>query len=208
MKKILYVILHGEVYKERYFNIKNTWGVNRDLLFYGDYEDNTKEIIKVSNNTSYNSNEEKHINVLKFLNKNTKYEYDWFFFCDDDTFVNVNKLEELLPTFDVNCVHGSVLVNSWGSDSTFIYCSGGAGYLINHKLLEKINLGLKNHNTGYSDVSLGLSLREMGINNINSTLFNSQPPSNYDYSLDDIKDYVSFHYIKTEDDMKKMLEKL
>ena len=80
--------------------------------------------------------------------------------------------------------------------------------LINHKLLEKINLGLKNYNTGYSDVSLGLSLREMGINNINSTLFNSQPPSNYGYSLDDIKNYISFHYIKTEDDMKKMLEKL
>ena len=208
MKKILYVILHGEVNKERYFNVKNTWGVNSDLLFYGDYEDDSKGIIKVSDDKSYRSNEEKHINVFKYLLQNPKYNYEWFFFCDDDTFVNVNKLEELLTTFDVNYVHGSVLVNSWGSDSSFAYCSGGAGYLINYKLLEKINLGLKNHNTGYSDVSLGLSLREMGINNVNHILFNSQPPSNYGYSLDDIKDYVSFHYIKTEDDMKKMLEKL
>ena len=98
MKKILYVILHGEVYKERYHNIKDTWGKDKDLLFYGDYEDIDKGIIKVSENKSYRSNEEKHINVLKYFNENSNYNYEWFFFCDDDTFVNVNKLEELLPT--------------------------------------------------------------------------------------------------------------
>ena len=70
MKKILYVILHGSINKERFYNIKETWGSNVDTLFYSDYEELDKNIIKVSNRNDYHSNEEKHINVLKFVNNN------------------------------------------------------------------------------------------------------------------------------------------
>jgi hypothetical protein len=207
MKKILYVILHGKIYSERYYSIKNTWGNNNDLLFYGDYENKDNGIIKVSNDFTYHSNEEKHINVLRYLNKNPDYDYEWFFFCDDDTFVNTNKLDEELLNFDSNYVHGSV-IKCWGADPTLSYCSGGAGYLINYKLLEKIIIGLRNHKTGYSDVSLGISLRDMNIKNINSSLFNSQPPSNYNYDINDIKNYISFHYIKTKDEMNHFFKKI
>jgi len=205
MKKILYVILHGIVNKNRYNNVMNTWGRDKDVLFYADYNDDDKNVIKVSENTSYFSNEEKHINVIKFLNQNNKYNYEWFFFCDDDTFVNTNKLEDSLNTFDLNVVNGSVL-NTWKNDPSLYYCSGGAGYLINHNILGKINL--KNHKTGWSDVSLGLSLRETKIECINSKLFNSQPPEFYNIEINDIKNYISFHYIKTEDKMKIMLDSL
>lgn len=205
-KNILYVILHGSMNPDRYFNVKETWGENVDCLFYSDHEDKDKNIIKVSNRSDYDSNEEKHINALKFVSNDIK-DYEWFFFCDDDTFVNTKKLEDMLPTFNSNYVYGSV-INCWPSDKSLTYCSGGAGYLINHKLLSKINLGLKNYETGYADVSLGLSLREMNINNINLSLFNSQPPSYYGYDLDEIKNNISFHYIKTLNEMKKLTLKL
>jgi len=207
MKKILYVILHGVVNKHRYDNVMNTWGKGKDVLFYADYNDDDKNIIKVSNNTSYSSNEEKYINIIKFLNGNDKYNYEWFFFCDDDTFVNTKKLEDSLDTFDSNFVNGSIL-NSWAIDFSLNYCSGGAGYLINFYLLEKINLNIKNYNTGWSDVSLGLSLRESNIKCFNSPLFNSQPPEFYNIEISDIKNYISFHYIKTEDKMKIMLDNI
>ena len=98
MKKILYVILHTCTRPERYEAVVNTWGKDVDFIFYADCDDEEKKIIKVSDDTSYSSNEAKHVNVIKYLFDND-YQYEWFFFCDDDTFVNTKKLEEnLIPT--------------------------------------------------------------------------------------------------------------
>ena len=79
MKKILYVVLHGSVKSERYYNVKETWGKDIDILFYSDYEDVDKKIIKVSDRTDYGSNEEKHVNVIHYLSENNN-DYEWFFF--------------------------------------------------------------------------------------------------------------------------------
>ena len=211
MKKILYVILHGEVYKERYHNIKDTWGKDKDLLFYGDYEDIDKGIIKVSENKSYRSNEEKHINVLKYFNENSNYNYEWFFFCDDDTFVNSSKLEELLSSFDITQIHGEILRTSFVNGipippPILEYHSGGAGYLIHNSLLKIISKDVKFLNTGYSDVTLGICLRDLNIPVSNSDLFKSQPPSFYNYSNKSITNQITFHYIKTKDEMYNLLK--
>jgi hypothetical protein len=213
MKKILYVILHGEVYKERYYNIKDTWGKDKDLLFYGDYEDIDKGIIKVSENKSYRSNEEKHINVLKYFNENSNYNYEWFFFCDDDTFVNVNKLEELLDSFDINQIHGQILrtseVNSVKIPPPILeYHSGGAGYLIHNSVLKIISKEIKFLNTGYSDVTLGLCLRDLNLPVSNSDLFKGQPPNFYGYSNESIINHITFHYIKTKNMMIELLNNI
>ena len=143
MKKILYVILHGSTNPDRYFNVKETWGKDVDCIFYSDHEDKEKNIIKVSDRTDYHSNEDKHVNVIKYLGENIN-NYEWFFFCDDDTFVNTKKLEELSDNFDKNKVHGQMLKtdNSNGiplPSPILEYCSGGAGYLIHNKILKIIN---------------------------------------------------------------------
>jgi hypothetical protein len=209
MKKILYVILHGEVHKQRYFNIKNTWGTNSDLLFYGDYEDDLEDIIKVSDNKSYQSNEEKHVNVFKHLTQNSKYNYEWFFFCDDDTFVNVNKLENLLSSFDVNYVHGQlIMTNIVDGYGGLEYLSGGAGYLIHRDLLNKISEKIKIINTGYADVTLGVCLKNLNIPILNSDLFKGQPSNFYEYPDESIKNHITFHYIKTKDEMIKLLNNI
>jgi hypothetical protein len=206
MKKILYVILHGSINKERYYNIKETWGSNVDTLFYSDYEELDKNIIKVSNRNDYHSNEEKHINVLKFVNDNIK-DYEWFFFCDDDTFVNTKKLETNLEIFNKNSVNGSV-INCWPSDWNLNYCSGGAGYLIHHELLNTITKNIKILNTGYSDVTLGLHLKDLNIEVIDYNLFRSQSPTSFNYSDYEIKNFISFHYIKTKEEMNSLLDKI
>lgn len=201
MKKILYVILHGSVYKDRVQNIKKTWGDKKDILFYSDYEDTDNNVIKISDRTDYHSSEEKHINIINFLNKNTQ-NYEWFFFCDDDTFVNTEKLENCLNEFDKDVVHGSV-INCWAPDNDLKYCSGGAGYLISEKILKKLT-NVPIMNTGYSDVTLGLFLKENEIRLENSNYFNSQNPNFYNIKMDEINNFITFHYIKTEEEMKKI----
>jgi len=206
MKKILYVILHGSMYSNRYFNVKETWGKNVNCLFYSDHEDKEKNIIKVSNRTDYRSNEEKHINALHYVSNNIN-NYEWFFFCDDDTFVNTKKLEELLNILDKNCVHGSVLnEGNWPGDRSLNFCSGGAGYVIHTELLKKITEQVKILNNGCSDVTLGLFLRDMGIESINYEYFRSQPPEFFNIPLNETKNYITFHYIKTKELMNELLK--
>ena len=202
MKKILYVILHGSMNPDRYYNVKETWGKYLDCMFYSDHEDKEKNIIKVSDRTDYHSNEDKHVNVLKYLGEDIK-NYEWFFFCDDDTFVNTKKLEGLLDTFDKNRVHGQMLKtdNYMGNPlppPILEYCSGGAGYLIHNEILKIISKEIKFLNTGYSDVTLGLLLRDLNILVSDSDYFRSQPPSFYGYNDETIKNYATFHYIKTK----------
>ena len=104
MKKILYAILHTCIRPERYDGVVNSWGQNVDFLFYSDCDDEEKKIVKQSNDSSYASNELKHVNVIKYLEDND-YQYEWFFFCDDDTFVNTKNLEKNLDLFDKNKIH-------------------------------------------------------------------------------------------------------
>jgi hypothetical protein len=205
MKKIFYVILHGSMNPNRYSNITETWAKNSDYLFYSDHEDIEKKIIKVSNRKDYNSNEEKHVNIIKYLYENLeKYKYEWFFFCDDDTFVNTKKLEGMLGTLDKNSVHGSLLEGTWPKDPFLRYCSGGAGYLISIDLLKTIGEKIRILNSGYSDVTLGILLRDLKISSINYDYFRSQPPSFYAYKNEEIPNYITFHYIKTFQDMDLM----
>jgi hypothetical protein len=100
MKKILYVILHTCTRPDRHDGIVNSWGKDVDYIFYADCDNEEKKIVKVSDDSTYSSNEPKHINVIKYLIEND-YQYDWFFFCDDDTFVNTKRLENNLENIPV-----------------------------------------------------------------------------------------------------------
>jgi hypothetical protein len=99
-----------------------------------------------------------------------------------------------------------VLENTWPGDRNLKYCSGGAGYLIHSELLDKITQNVTILNTGYSDVTLGLFLRDLGIKSMNHIFFKSQPPSFYNTPDKEISNYITFHYIKTIDDMYSLLK--
>lgn len=199
---ILYVILHGASSEHRCESILETWGKNKNIIFYSDYENLDKKIYKVSNRTDYHSNEEKHLNALPLVNKMFS-EYDWFFFCDDDTFVNTEYLEK--TKFDENFIHGSDITGCWSNDKTLKYCSGGAGYLVSKKNLIKIVQNIFEINSGFSDVSLGIIAKKCNIDFLNDDRFKSQAPNFYNIDDEKINNYFTFHYIRTKDEQNRLL---
>ena len=197
MNKILYVILHTCKRPERYDGVVNSWGKDVDFLFYSDCDDNDKKIIKVSDDSTYSSNETKHVNVIKHLGEND-YQYEWFFFCDDDTFVNTKNLENRLDSFDKEKIHGNI-TKTWRTDPQLEYCSGGAGYLIHNSILKKLSESISVRNTGYSDVTVGLYAKELNISFENHDGFYSQDPKYHNVEKTTIKDVFTFHYISPKD---------
>lgn len=209
MTKILFCVLHTHHYRDRYNSIMSTWGKKKDIIFYADYDDpKINNIIKVTNNDSYHSNEEKNINVFKILNQQFN-NYDWYFFCDDDTFVNTKNLNDLINSeINTDHIHGLV-ANSW-KDKSLWYCGGGAGYLVSNNILTNYLCDAVNFNTGYSDVSVGLNCRKFNIGLSHHEGFNSFPP-NDERNISKVKTVdhaITFHYIKTLQQMQTLYNDL
>jgi hypothetical protein len=70
--------------------------------------------------------------------------------------------------------------------------------LIYKTLLEKISKNIKSGDSGYSDVTLGICLREMGLENHHIDMFNSQNPKYYSKANETIKDVFTYHYIGSD----------
>jgi hypothetical protein len=211
MSDILYCVLHTHKYRSRYDSIMSTWGNNQNIIFYGDYEDSEhKNIIKVTDRDDYHSNEEKNINVFAFLKNNVDYhKYNWYFFCDNDTFVNTKNLEALINSkISIDHMHGFV-ANSW-YDKELWYCGGGAGYLVSNKILLNYLTNAINYNTGFADVSVGINCKIKNIPLESHSEFNSFPPYHKDnkHPLININDAITFHYIKTHEQMTKIFDQI
>ena len=134
---------------------------------------------------------------------------DWMLFCDDDTCVNVSKLEEMLPTLNQSKLYGSMLKGTWPQDKGLEYLSGGAGYLISSKLIEDKGVPSLDYlrKSYYSDVCVGLWARDNDIEMLDVKGFYSQAPEFYNLTDDEISDSYTFHYIKECEDVNRLLEK-
>jgi len=200
--------MHGSNNKNRYDNVVNTWCNNINYIFYSDYVNGDKNMIKTSDNSGYDGLEEKMINIIKIIDNNYR-QYDWYLFCDDDTFVNVELLNKKIGNFDEKYVYGQEFHQGWSNDTSLIFCSGGAGTLIHKNNLMKLSSNIKNNYVGCaSDVSLGMNLRDCQIIIKNSDLFYSDTPESKNISESEYKNYITFHNIRTEEDMKKIYEKI
>ena len=206
MNNILYCILHTKKQEDRYLNIVKTWASDIDYLFYSDHEDITKNIVKMSDRCDYTSAEEKQVNIIHYLINNSNYhKYDWYFFCDNDSYINTKNVNKLLPNLDKNSICG-LKANSWPIDPTMFYCGGGAGFIIHRNLLHTLSKFIKVYNSGYSDVTIGLSARSAGIPIKHYDGFNSFPPSYYNMIKSQIDNQISFHYIKSFSEMNTLYE--
>lgn len=87
-----------------------------------------KDMIYLCAPDTYNALPEKVLAFFRYAVDH--YEFDWLFKCDDDTFVALDRLEELTnPEFDLI---GNMLVNIRNAPS------GGAGYFLSRRLVEQI----------------------------------------------------------------------
>lgn len=191
---ILYLILHTQKQSDRYYNIIDTWAKNQHYIFCSDHDDESSNVWKVSDNSDYNSGQEKQINTIKYLPIKLQ-NFDWYFFCDNDTFVNTKKLYEEIKNINPDEILCQS-INTWPPDTTMYYPSGGAGFLISNKIMKFLHNNIEYNNVIWGDVSLGLNLKKYNISIKHSELLKSQPPEYYNISLDNIHKYISFHYIK------------
>ncbi len=198
MKKITYLVMTSQKYKDRQYNVTKTWGGNVDLHFYSDGED--YKTIKVTDKDDYWSLEEKHINIFKRL----KYDFldrEWFFFCDDDTFVNTKNLTYFLKYCQKDSSYGA-LINCWNDNPDFYYHSGGAGVLLHRDALDKLSFEIEHLNTMYADVTLGLNLQGSGIKMMSDERFHPYTPEVHGSTINEIKNCLTFHHIKTFEEMQ------
>lgn len=206
MNDILYCIIHTQKQDDRIGNITNTWGMRQNIIFYSDHSIIEKNIYKVSDRTDYASGQEKQINVFNLIN-NKFLNYDWYCFCDNDTFVNTNLINQIVSNLDIDSIHGEK-INHWPDDRSLYYLSGGAGFLVSRKLIEFLYEKLKYQNTQYGDVSFGLNLRDLNINICNNSLFHGMPPDFYQIPDDQIRNHCTFHYIKDLNSMDNLNKKV
>lgn len=224
MSKILYAIKTTEKYSERIKSLFDTWmnGID-DYIIYSDHEDVSKNIIKVCEDSSYGGLEDKGINFFNLV-KDIDTEdnipmleyYDWLFLVDDDTFVNVKKLEEFVSENKKEAAYGYVFSYQTHSDNPMFaspsfskntkWYSGGAGLLIHTNAFKKVDSFVK-YNTRHDDVTIGLNFERCGVELIHDDGFHSEAPEFYGHDYSSVHENITYHHIDV-DKMKKLYEEL
>ena len=178
-RQVLFVVLTCEKYDSRINTYRDTIGEFVDCIFTSDHEDVHRNIIKTTEKKDYLSAEEKQINITNMLitlrSNCGKYlldTYNWFFFCDCDTFVDLLTFEKSMPSLDERFVYG-LIVNKTISignpiftdphfPNNFEYLSGGGGFLVHSNIIRKL-VPFKNYQTGSADVSMSLNFHHNQI---------------------------------------------
>jgi hypothetical protein len=177
--------------------IKETWGKHWiDLVFYTDFNEGN-DVIKCTDDPSYKGCEEKAVNRLKQIKeKNT---YDWYFFVDDDTFVNIPNMLSFIKTLNSKYAYGYSTTGCLG----YPFFQGGAGFFISNECFNRIlPESIYIRGTGFSDTVTCQILTENNISLMfNNDLLNREETNNF--LSDRFKNAITFHTIKTKN---KMLE--
>ena len=198
---ILICCMTSEKNTDRRERINTVLANHMAVIYYSDHEDLSQRVMQVSTRTDYHSNEEKHINCINQVIE-LQLPFEWYFFCDDDTFVNPKNLIEFTKTTKHNKIYGLVY-DEVGNPTNpifaklkpgFVYLSGGAGYLVHRNILQE-KRQFKNFDTGYSDVSFGLNFDDPDIF-VNSYRMHASAPSHYSHTVEEIQKSISYHYIK------------
>ncbi len=222
-KNTLFVVLSCDKYiNTRVEGIKNSWGKNLNKLFLVDTSTNINELIGYDTPQTYDGIQDKYYNF--FLNYDfTK--YDYYFFVDDDTFVNLTEFNNLkLPNKDeLYCIGRELHLNpngsdKWGNNTGYpmqkikgnntnlplVYPSGGAGFITTQKSCIEIQSYLKNIGdnkpiSGHSDVTFGFWFRNIGGEFIPSQLFWWSTPDkliNNKWEKFTMSDeFITYHYV-------------
>jgi hypothetical protein len=116
--------------------------------------------LSMSDNDKYNSNEEKTVNFINYVQAHPNdFNEDWFVFIDDDAILNSALFESIMPYLDKNVVYGTQMKGSYKKEPELNYPSGGCGYFISPELIKKCKpMTAKGY--GFEDVCIGKWLEE------------------------------------------------
>lgn len=185
MNNIEFIVLSCDLYiNNRVESIRNTWGKNNNVKYLTDTIKGD-DLISFDTPQNYSGIYLKYLNFFKTYNF-TK--YDYYFFTDDDTFVNLKNLNKLeLPSKNDLFLMGRLLclnpdgTDLWGNqtganlqlitgDNTELplhYTSGGSGFILSQSSCLKIQEYLKSMinppKCMYGDVSIGYWARNCGV---------------------------------------------
>lgn len=195
--RILFVILTCEKYEDtRQKWQKESWINNMVDFIYldGGY----------CNEDNYSNLSKKYETFFLRLGDNDIKNYDWIFFCDDDTFVFVDRLEKLLLLFDPSkpVLIGSELTPELVAKATDLdvrACSGGAGIAISSELAMLIKSHVESGEcivlNEQADVTLGIWASNCECELINlSHFFKPHSPK----IVNEVTDEITFHYCDEE----------
>jgi len=221
---VLFVIKSCEKYESRIDALRSTWLKDKNnYIVCSDHENKLKNIIKVTDKKEYVELEDKTIGIFNYLksNKILTNKYRWIFFCDDDTYVNLNSLRQIIKEnnrsikqafgFVWDCFKDkeNYLCNTLDFDKSTRWFDGGAGILFSSKDLD--NLNIQKHNTPFDDLSLSLNFKNSGINLIhdkrfhfhagidNKSLFNEK---------NKLSEQISFHAKNKKADILNLMNKI
>jgi hypothetical protein len=202
--------------------VRKTWAKDVDYVMLGDPSQQGGDIISYpevpENNYDY-----LWIKYLAFIKRN-EFTKDWYFFCDDDTFVNVKNLKTVLEKYDPTqnvCIGSKCILNKDGTDRfgtptgflmetikgkdvslPLTHPSGGSGFALSKKTLQLLKEYLKgNKDIGYCykvDAALAFWLTKINTELIHVDEFYGNVPGHFNHTEEDIKKNITYHYIKQE----------
>jgi len=199
--------------------IEETWLKDVESYLWLTNEE-SENCAKLSDTSDYYSATIRHVNSFSYIYNMDK-EYDWYFFCDDDTFLNYKNLNNFVSTLDKKEYKAYGMVLSHAKDpgnpiwnqipKNYKFFSGGAGFLFNRASLEKVmHLGKCIIRDGIlnGDVMLGMALFESGVELIDVDLFKSAKPKDYHHTENDIKKMITYHRIIGQEmyDLNKIIK--
>lgn len=145
---------------DRVDNCLNTWLSSLDYVIITDKLTGAANELSMSNSDGYQSNEEKTVNFINYVQKNPdQFNQDWFVFIDDDAIFNSHLFESIIDHLDKDCVYGYKMKGSYTKEPELDYPSGGCGYFISPQLIKKCKPMTKK-GYGYEDVCMGKWLEE------------------------------------------------
>jgi hypothetical protein len=218
--KIKAVVLTCPAYHEtRVKAVRETWGKCYDTVFLSDRNEGNDIIGYDYLPVGYYNAWAKYAEFIK----NEKIEYDWYFFTDDDTFVNDKNIIGLLNNPDKSVCYCHVgELNKDGTDAVgsptgfplntikggelpLTYAGGGAGFIISSSAMKDVIKYINScdviPNSCYGDVTFGFWLRGAGVELIDTKDMNPSCP--VAPNEDDVKRIKTYHYV-TPEKMKQL----
>lgn len=225
--RIKFITLTCEKYHNtRVSKIKETWGKDQDVIFLSDM--NVGDDI-IGYDYLPKGYENIHYKYSEFFRKYSDMSYDWYFFTDDDTYVNVNNIKILLDKYISNdpiCigVYGKLNPDATDKDGNYTgfplntiqgsetslpltYPSGGAGFILSVESMRVINKYLNSVDDiprcYSSDVTIGFWIRNSGISPVNMYGFWWTNPVELKHDDESISKSYTYHYVS-----EKMMDEL